>query len=54
MPDGSVTVEAEGDRGAIEILIKELKAGPSHATVTDIDVFWVECSGKYSSFDIRG
>lgn len=53
MPDGSVVVEAEGDRSELEILIHELKVGPMHATITGVDVTWTEPTGKYSSFDIR-
>jgi len=52
LPDGSVLVEAEGSRGELEILIKELKVGPMHASVTDIEVLWGEASGKYDSFEI--
>jgi len=51
-PDGSVEVAAEGGRGELEILIKELKVGPMHASVTDIDVTWGEAGGKYDSFEI--
>ena len=52
MPDGSVLVEAEGGRGELEILIRELKVGPMHASVTEIDVLWDEPTGKHDSFQI--
>ena len=51
-PDGSVTIMAEGDRSLLEELINELKVGPSHATVTDIDVVWVRYTGNFTNFDI--
>ncbi|MCP4685552.1 MAG: acylphosphatase [bacterium] len=52
LPDGTVLVEAEGGRGELEILIKELKVGPMHASVSEIDVLWDEASGKHKSFEI--
>ena len=54
MPTGSVEVVAEGNRGALEIFIKEVKTGSMHATITGIDVSWTEFTGKHSSFDIKG
>ena len=53
-PDGSVTVVAEGDRSRLEILIKELKTGPSIASITRIDVTWSEATNEYNSFSIEG
>jgi acylphosphatase len=50
--DGSVLVEAEGGRGELEILIKELKVGPMHASVTEIAVLWGKATGQYNSFEI--
>lgn len=52
LPDGSVLVEAEGGRAELEIFIKELKVGPMHASVTDIDVNWSEPQGKFDSFQV--
>ncbi len=52
MPDGSVQVDAEGGRGEMEILIKELKVGPMHASVKEIEVLWDKATGKYNSFEI--
>jgi acylphosphatase len=51
-PDGSVEILAEGDRGALEAMIKELKIGPSSASVTRIDVDWREFTGEHDSFDV--
>jgi len=52
LPDGSVLVEAEGGRGDLEILIKELKVGPMHASVTEIEVLWDKPTGRYKSFEV--
>ncbi len=52
MPDGSVIVEAYGDRSQLEILIKELKVGPRSASVSAVDITWLEPDTKYSNFDI--
>jgi acylphosphatase len=51
-PDGSVSVAAEGDRGLVEELIKELKAGPPSASVSDIDVTWTPYTGRFSDFGL--
>ena len=51
-PDGTVSVAAEGDRSLLEELIKELKAGPPSASVTDIDVTWSPYSGRFADFDL--
>ncbi|UCG62626.1 MAG: acylphosphatase [Candidatus Zixiibacteriota bacterium] len=50
--DGSVSARVEGERGAIEEFIKELKVGPSWASVTDVEVNWSNFTGKYKGFDI--
>jgi acylphosphatase len=53
LPDGRVQVVAEGDRGTLEIFIKELKVGPRFASITDIALRWGEPEGKYTSFGIQ-
>jgi acylphosphatase len=50
--DGSVSVLVEGDRGAIEVLIEDLKAGPPAASVSRVDVQWRSFSGGYHDFQI--
>ncbi|NIR50071.1 acylphosphatase [candidate division KSB1 bacterium] len=51
--NGDVEIEAEGARGRVEELIKEVKAGPRFAHVTDVFVEWKEYEGKYDSFDVK-
>jgi acylphosphatase len=53
MPDGTVSVLAEGDKEIIEELIEQLKVGPGAASVSDVDVDWQDYTGKYYTFDIR-
>jgi acylphosphatase len=51
--DGSVEIEAEGTRAAMEELIKIVKVGPRSAQVTNLRIEWGEYRGRYSHFDIR-
>jgi acylphosphatase len=52
--DGSVEVEAVGDRSLLEEFIKELKVGPRSAHVTDVQMEWLTSSSRqYTSFEIR-
>lgn len=50
--DGSVSVHVEGDRGAIEAFVAELKVGPSSASVRDVKFNWIDFTGQYDRFDI--
>jgi acylphosphatase len=49
--DGTVEVVAEGERGLVEILIKELRVGPRYATVDGVDVEWKEPMKDFSGFN---
>jgi acylphosphatase len=50
LPDGSVSIHAEGDRGTLEALIDELRVGPANASVTDVGITWTPFTGKHQSF----
>jgi len=52
--DGSVELEAQGERGQLEVLVKELKVGPMAASVKDISLEWGEATVNFNSFDITG
>ena len=52
LPDGSVALHAEGNRGAIESLIDEIKIGPGASSVSDVIVTWTPFSGQFNSFEI--
>jgi acylphosphatase len=45
-PDGDVELEAAGERGMLEELIKALRVGPPAAHVRDVQVRWLEESGN--------
>jgi acylphosphatase len=53
LPDGTVEVQAEGERAALEELAKWLEHGPDYARVTDLKLEWVEPEGGHDGFDIR-
>ena len=50
--DGSVEIHAEGDKAKLEELIEWCRKGPALASVSNIDLNWVESEGL-CSFDIR-
>jgi acylphosphatase len=52
-PDGSVELEAEGEREAVERLLRWCRTGPPSARVEDLDVDDIDVSGG-TGFDIRG
>ncbi len=49
--DGTVEIVAEGERGPVEILIRELRTGPRYATVDGLDIQWEEPRKDFSGFD---
>ncbi len=53
LPSGEVEIEVEGERGMIEDFIKEIKVGPSMASVSGIVVKWNEDLKSYEDFRIK-
>jgi acylphosphatase len=51
--DGTVELEAEGERSLIEELIKESRVGPRSAQVTKLIIEWVEPLNQLGGFNIR-
>jgi len=51
--DGRVRVHAEGSRGAIEELSRDLEKGPPLSHVSGVKVRWLPPTGRFSGFDIR-
>jgi len=49
---GEVEIEAEGPRGMVESLIRELRTGNPHADVRNVELAWETASGGDSGFDI--
>lgn len=52
LPDGSVEVVAEGDRGVVEEFIKILRVGPTYADISDLKITWYEKPRGYDKFFI--
>jgi len=53
LPEGTVEVNAEGERKQLEQLIDYLKVGPLIAKVGKVVINWSEYTGNYSGFSIR-
>ena len=51
--DGSVEIEVEGNRSAVEEFIKVVKVGPSSAQVSNLSIEWKNCKSPSSHFEIR-
>ena len=51
--DGRVFIIAEGRQEAIELLINELRKGPTFAHVEDVDVTFKEALGNVYGFSVR-
>ncbi len=50
LPDGSVEIEAEGDKMLLEELITHVRNGPPSAQVSDLDVTWGDPTYRYRGF----
>ena len=50
--DGSVEIEAEGEREQLEKLIKWCHKGSPYARVEDVKVSWKEYKGEFQDFRI--
>jgi len=53
LPDGSVFVVAEGEKGLLDDFINELKIGPRASKVTKIDVKFSEKEKGYKNFSVK-
>ena len=54
MYDGSVELEAQGERSLLEELIRDLKVGPRSAQVKNMKIEWKPFRpGEHTGFDIR-
>lgn len=51
--DGTVEVQAEGEKGSLERLIDYIKIGPPAARVEKVELSWGEATGSFPRFDIR-
>lgn len=53
LPDGSVEVDAEGERSGLEALIAQIKVGPRLSQVTDLKIDWRAPDQSFDHFEIR-
>ena len=53
LPDGTVEIEAEGERSLLEELIEAVKVGPRTAVVNDLHINWEEPTGEYQNFSVE-
>jgi acylphosphatase len=52
--DGTVEVEAQGDRSMLESFLADLKTGPRSSQVRDMKIEWKPFrAGTYTRFEIR-
>ena len=52
-PDGSVYIVVEGDKQAIDSLIKMCWKGPTLAKVDNVYVTWESFKGEFKDFEIK-
>jgi acylphosphatase len=53
MPDGTVEIEAEGDKEALDRFLSELQSGPNFARVDNIDMTWLNEEPQHKEFRVR-
>lgn len=53
LPQGTVEINAEGNRKSLEKLIGFLQQGPPNSMVTQLEVTWSDYTKCYSNFEIR-
>jgi len=51
--DGSVRLEAEGPRGALEDLLEAVHEGPRTARVDGVDADWDDATEAFDNFRVR-
>ena len=50
---GEVLTVVEGEKALVEVMIKKLKVGPSHASVKNCKVDWQESKNEFTDFEVR-
>jgi acylphosphatase len=51
--DGSVELVAEGPRSALELLLADVKTGPSGSSVERVETFWEQATSEFRMFGVR-
>ncbi len=52
-PDGTVLIEAQGEKEALEKFLKWCRQGSPHSQVEEIETEWQEAETKHKDFSIR-
>ena len=52
LPDGSVRVVAQGNKGALEAFVSQLQRGPIFARVDNIKIIWRKPKNIFQTFQI--
>jgi len=50
---GAIEVRAEGEKTKLDELLEYLNTGPPRARVDQVDVEWLEYTGRFNNFDLR-
>ncbi|MEJ2507453.1 MAG: acylphosphatase [Ignavibacteriaceae bacterium] len=50
---GEVLTIVEGEKSLVEELYRKIKVGPSHASVKNCNVDWLEPKNEFNIFEIR-
>ena len=53
LPNGDVEIEAAGERGMVDELIKKIRIGPVAAHVASVNCEWLEDEKTYRDFEVR-
>lgn len=51
--DGTVEIEAVGERGALDGFLRYVRVGPPAAHVYGVETHWFDDDHRYESFDVR-
>ena len=52
LPDARLEAVFEGEEEAVKALVEFCKRGPSRAMVTNVNLTWENCTGKFRDFKI--
>lgn len=53
LPDGRVEIEVEGEEGVLNAFLGDVRRGPSHAHVTNVQVNRRPATGQYRGFEVK-
>jgi len=50
---GAIEVRAEGEKTKLDGLLEHLNVGPPRARVDQVDVEWLEYTGRFTDFELK-